>query len=377
MQKIGLLGSTGIIGRKVLELIKDDVAFELVFITGNSNTLLLGEQKRLYNPRYTILTGPTRKDASNDLLYGWDIIIEIIKNKEIDFLFVASSGVECLKAIYEAINNGIKIASANKETLVIAGDILCNFFREKKVTFIPVDSEHCGIFQCLMGQNSRAIEKVTITASGGPFINKSINELDNVTVKETLKHPIWPMGGKITVDSATMMNKALELVEAHYLFNLSATQLDTVIHPQSIIHAIVSFIDGSSIAQLSVPDMTIPIAFALYYPERMCMKKFIMDLSKEKELTFIKMDCERFPLVKIVKEILTYDCNTPIIALEAANEVAVNAFLKEEIKFTTIERIIKKILDMTKPLKLYTINDILLYRNEIIQKTKNIIKRGI
>lgn len=375
MQKIGILGSTGTIGRKALDLITEyNTDFELIFITCYSNTTLLQKQKVLYKPKYAIITGEIKNISKDNFLIGWESVLEIVKNVEIDFLFVASSGVDCISVIYEAVKKGIKIASANKETIVVAGDVLCNLAKDRNVLFIPVDSEHSGIFQCLMGQNIKYIKKVTLTASGGPFLYKNIEELDNITVEEALHHPVWPMGDKISVDSATMMNKAFELIEAHYLFEIAPQNLDTIIHPQSVIHAIVSYIDGTSIAQLSVPDMAIPISFALHYPERKNSVNSFLDLAQEKELTFIEMDYKRFPFVKLVKEILASGFNSYIIAIEIANEIAVKAFLLKKIKFTDIERTVKKILDTIKPLKLCTINDILLYRNDVSIKTINLIR---
>lgn len=375
MQKIGILGSTGTIGKKALGLAKGEASdFELIFITCHNNISLLRKQKALYQPKYAIVTGTIDNKLNDDFLHGWESVLKIIKDVEIDFLFVASSGVDCISVIYEAIKKGIKIATANKETIVVAGDILCELARNRNVLLIPVDSEHSGIFQCLMGHNIKNIRKVTLTASGGPFLYRNIQDLDNITVKEALQHPIWPMGNKITIDSATMMNKALELIEAHYLFNIPTPKLDTIIHPQSIIHAIVSFNDGSSIAQLSIPDMTIPISFALHYPERKDMANFTLDLTKEKDLTFMEMDYKRFPFVKMVKELLESRFNSYIITVEVANEISVKAFLENKIKFKAIETVIKNMLDTTKPLKLCSINDILLYRKEIALKTINLIR---
>lgn len=195
-------------------------------------------------------------------------------------------------------------------------------------------------------------------------------------MEEALQHPVWQMGGKITIDSATMMNKGLELIEAHYLFDISPSKLDTIIHPQSVIHAIVSFIDGSSFAQLSVPDMIIPISFALHYPVRKKIHNYSLNLAELKELRFMEMDYNKFPLIKIIKDVLSTGYNSYVVAIEVANEIAVNAFLKKEINFTTIEYVIKKILDSIKPLKLCTINDILLFRDEIATNTIKLI-RGI
>ena len=277
MERIGILGSTGTIGRKVLELIKRNSSdFELTFITCNSNISLLQQQITDYNPKYAIVTGEIKINLDENILKGWQSILDIISNKEIDFLFVASSGIDCIHAIYEAILKGLKIATANKETIVIAGDILCTLAKDRHVRFIPVDSEHSGIFQCLMGQSYEAIRSITLTASGGPFLYKYKKDLEKITLEDALRHPVWEMGRKITIDSATMMNKAFELIETHYLFNVPSSKLAAIIHPQSIVHAIVSFIDGSSIAQLSIPDMKIPISFALYYPQRKNINNYNM-----------------------------------------------------------------------------------------------------
>ena len=261
-RKISILGSTGSIGRQALEVIeKLQDKFEIIALTGGSNSELLNEQIAKFKPKYAYSSKPKEIIGAKYLPLD-----EICSNKENDIILVAVSGRVGLKPTITAINNGIDIALANKETLVMAGDIVMKLAKEKGVNIIPVDSEHCAIHQCI--KDISQVEKLIITASGGPFLNKSIDDMKNATVEQALAHPRWDMGRKITVDSATLMNKGLEVIEAHHLFNIAYENIDVVVHPQSIVHSAIEYKDGSVIAQLGLPSMHIPIQYAITYPER-------------------------------------------------------------------------------------------------------------
>lgn len=269
-RKISILGSTGSIGTQALEVIeKLQNKFEIIALSGGSNVELLKQQALKFKPKY-ICSG---KEISEKIdipgvktLYGSDGLDEICSNKENDIILVAVSGKIGLKPTLKAIDNGINIALANKETLVMAGDIVMQRAKDKRVKIIPVDSEHCAIHQCI--KDITQVEKLIITASGGPFLHKTTDDMKNATVTEALAHPRWNMGRKITVDSATLMNKGLEIIEAHHLFNMSYDRIDVVVHPQSIVHSAIEYKDGSVIAQLGLPSMHIPIQYAISYPDR-------------------------------------------------------------------------------------------------------------
>ncbi len=253
-------------------------------------------------------------------------------------------GFAGLKPTIEAIKRGKRIALANKETLVVAGELIAELCKKFKAEIIPVDSEHSAIYQCLAGERNSEVEKLILTASGGPFLNKEKKFFENISVEEALNHPNWKMGDKITIDSASMMNKGLEVIEAHWLFNIPKEKIEIVIHPQSIVHSMVEFVDGSIKAQMGLPDMKLPIQYALTYPER-CKSNFEKtDLTKIKNLTFIEPDFDKFECLKLAYEVLSSGGTSPCI-MNAANEIAVDRFLKKDIKFSQIPYLIKKALD--------------------------------
>ena len=360
-RKISIIGSTGSIGTQALEVIeKLQDKFEIIALAGGHNKELLQKQAEKFKPKYTCL--------------GQDGLEKICSDKENDIILMACSGRIGLKPTLTAIRNGIDIALANKETLVMAGDIVMKRAKEKNVKILPVDSEHGAIHQCL--SNRDEVEKLIITASGGPFRNKTIDDIKNATVEETLHHPRWNMGKKITVDSATLMNKGLEIIEAHHLFGFDYDDIDVVIHPQSIVHSAIEYVDGSVIAQLGLPSMHIPIQYAITYPERfegIKSKSFkFRDIAR---LDFEKPDYEKFPTVKLAYK-AGKTGGTATVCLNAANEEAVFAFLDGKIKLYDIYEITKKIFDEHEVIQKPTIDEIFKVDIKVRELTKEYIKNN-
>lgn len=376
-RKISIIGSTGSIGRQALEVLeKLQDKFEIIGLAGGSNIELLFEQAERFQPKYLCIGKPDKQTpdvrGKFDVLFGESGLEEICSNKENDIILVAVSGKIGLKPTLKAIENGIDIALANKETLVMAGDIVMKKAKENNVKVIPVDSEHCAIHQCIKDINQ--VEKLIITASGGPFLHKSVEDIKDATVEETLKHPRWNMGQKITVDSATLMNKGLEIIEAHHLFGFNYDKIEVVVHPQSIVHSAIEYKDGSVIAQLGVPSMHIPIQYAISYPERFeGIKSKSFSFSEIARLDFEKPDFEKFPFLN-----LAYNAGkqggSATVVLNAANEEAVFAFLRGEIKLFDIYRITKNIYDSSEFIVEPSIDEILNIDEEIRQKTQALIK---
>lgn len=345
-KKIGIVGSTGSIGRQAVDVIlRNKEAFEVIFLSCKSNIQEMQKQISLLKPKFAIILDGDKgiKDIGNTkILHTLTDLLSVISSQKIDILLSAAVGFSGIRPTYEAIKNGIDVALANKESIVSGGNIFTALAKETGSKIIPVDSEHSAIYQCLMGNDKKKISSITLTASGGPFMKRPDDSLSFVSVEETLKHPNWSMGAKITVDSATMMNKGLELIEAKYLFDVPADKLNVVIHPQSIIHSIVSYIDGSSIAQLGYPDMRTPISFALGFPDRIESGVATLDLAKISKLTFYDPDLNKYRCLKIAIDVLKSDSNVLMIAMNAANEIAVDLFLKKRIKFTDIPDIVEK-----------------------------------
>jgi len=352
MKKVFVLGSTGSIGVNCLNVISNHRNdFEVACLTVNSNTELLLEQIKIYKPRVVVVRDEkAAKDISarnsNDceLLVGEHGLIKAAVEADYDIFMGAMVGFAGLAPTIEAVKRGKRIALANKETLVVAGEIVTRLVLENSAEIIPVDSEHSAIYQCLVGENLNEVEKLILTASGGPFRNKDKSFFETATVDEALNHPNWKMGSKITIDSATMMNKGLEVIEAHWLFGLPAEKIDVVIHPQSIIHSMVQFVDGSIKAQLGLPDMKLPIQYALTFPERVRNNFDRTDLPAIGSLTLYEPDLNKFECLKLAFDALNTGGTAPCI-LNAANEVAVSKFLHKEIKFSHIPLLINKALD--------------------------------
>jgi len=358
---IAILGSTGSIGTQTLDVIKshsDELTVEV--LTANKNSNLLIKQAMEFNPNTVVIADESQYQKVKDALSNYDIkvftgqesLAQVVQMNNIDTVVTAMVGYSGLQPTIKAIEAGKNIALANKETLVVAGDLITELVKQHKVFITPVDSEHSAIFQCLTGEPER-IEKIILTASGGPFRNKTIDELHKVTPAQALKHPNWDMGAKITIDSATMMNKGLEVIEAKWLFGVNADKIDVVVHPQSIIHSMVQFTDGSIKAQMGLPDMKLPIQYALSFPDRWLSDFERMDFKKISTLTFEEPDTEKFRCLALAYQALEKGGNIPAI-INAANEVAVDAFLKEKTRFMQIPEIIEDAMNnisfISKPL---------------------------
>ncbi|NMB83197.1 MAG: 1-deoxy-D-xylulose-5-phosphate reductoisomerase [Ignavibacteria bacterium] len=352
MKKILLLGSTGSIGLSTLEIVRSmPDQFEITGLSVNNNIHKLEEQINEFKPKSVVITNEVEAEKlrkrigpSCQVLSGNNGLIEITKQADYDIVLSAIVGFAGLEPTIEAVKRQKRIAIANKETLVVAGELIINLCNEYNAELIPVDSEHSAIFQSLTGEDNSFINKLILTASGGPFLNKSKQELENVTVAEALNHPNWKMGNKITIDSATMMNKGLEVIEAFWLFNLPKHKIEVIIHPQSIIHSMVEFIDGSIKAQLSTPDMKLPILYALSYPERYSYSGVSTDLKKIGQLTFFEPNFNKFECLKLAYDVIEEGGTAPCI-LNAANEIAVDKFLSGKIKFIQIPQLIKEALN--------------------------------
>ncbi len=374
-RKISILGSTGSIGTQALEVIeKLQDKFEIIALAGGKNVELLEQQARKFNPKYVCVgeKSSSKLEISGiKTLYGQDGLEEICSNKENDIILVAVSGKIGLKPTLKAIENNITVALANKETLVMAGDIVMQKAKEHNVKIIPVDSEHCAIHQCI--KDISQVEKLIITASGGPFLHKTIDEMKKATVEQALAHPRWNMGRKITVDSATLMNKGLEIIEAHHLFNMPYDKIDVVVHPQSIVHSAIEYKDGSVIAQLGLPSMHIPIQYAISYPERFeGIKSKSFSFSDIARLDFEKPDFDKFPSLKMAYQVGKLGGSAPV-CLNAANEEAVFAFLNGEIRLYDIYQIVENMLDRHNVVYSLDIDEIFEIDKEIRLKTQEYI----
>ena len=341
---IAILGSTGSIGTQALDVIEAyPEYFSLEVITAGKNAELLIEQAKKYQPNTVVITEESLYQQVKDALWqeaihvysGSEALCQVVESTEVDTVLTALVGYAGLKPTLRAIEAGKTIALANKETLVVAGELVTRLAREKGVNIYPVDSEHSAIFQCLVGEFHNPIEKIYLTASGGPFRGWSLEQLQTVKREQALKHPNWSMGAKITIDSATLMNKGLEVIEAKWLFNLRPDQIDVIVHPQSIVHSIVQFEDGSMKAQMGLPDMKLPIQFALTYPDRFTTSFPRFDFLNYPSLTFEQPDRMVFKNLDLAYEAMNLG-GTAACALNAANEVVVEAFLNEQIPFLSI-----------------------------------------
>lgn len=351
-KNIAILGSTGSIGTQALEVIEANPSlFEVFALTAGSNIDLLISQARRFQPEMVVIANeqlyPRLKEALADLpvktFAGADAIDQVAEMEAVDIVLTAMVGYAGLKPTIHAAKAGKRIALANKETLVVAGELINDLCQQYHATIIPVDSEHAAIFQCLVGEGNNPIEKLILTASGGPFRTYNWNELEHVTPAQALKHPNWDMGAKITIDSASMMNKGFEVIEAKWLFGVSPQQIEVVVHPQSIIHSMVQFADSSIKAQMGLPDMKLPIQYAFTYPERVPTNFPRLDFSLYPHFTFEKPDMERFRNLAFAYEAIDRGGNMPCI-LNAANEVVVAAFLKERIGFLAMSDVIESVM---------------------------------
>lgn len=349
-RQLAILGSTGSIGTQALEVVSEHSdLFEVYALTANNQVDLLINQARKYMPEVVVIANerkyPELKEALEDLPIkvwaGADAIAQMVQSEPIDMVLTAMVGYSGLRPTISAIKAGKAIALANKETLVVAGELIMKLAAEHKVPILPVDSEHSAIFQCLTGTYDNPIEKILLTASGGPFRRKTLEELATVTKAQALRHPNWTMGAKITIDSASMMNKGFEMIEAKWLFDVTPDQVQVVVHPQSVIHSMVQFEDGAVIAQLGIPDMKLPIAYAFSFPTRMRSMAPRLDFNQYSTLTFEEPDMERFRNLAFAFEAARQGGNMPCI-LNAANEVVVAAFLQDRIGFLQMSDVIER-----------------------------------
>ncbi len=363
-KRIAILGSTGSIGTQSLEVIsKFSDIFEVEVLTAHNNVQLLTEQAKIFRPNAVVIANKEKFGVLADALKsypvkvyaGHEAVEQIVTMDTIDIVLAAMVGYSGLMPTISAINAGKTIALANKETLVVAGEIIARMASETNVRIIPVDSEHSAIFQCLVGEPD-AVEKIYLTASGGPFRGKKRQYLEHVTKKEALRHPNWTMGAKITIDSATLMNKGLEAIEARWMFNLHPSQIEVVIHPQSIIHSLVQFTDGSVKAQMGLPDMKLPILYAFSYPERIKSDFPRFRFTDYPEFNFELPDLDSFPNLLLAYEAMKTGGTMPCI-MNASNEIAVEAFLKDRIGFYDISSVIQKTMEKIRFVKSMDIFD--------------------
>ena len=364
-RQIAILGSTGSIGTQALDVIsRHSDRFEAYALVANNRVELLIEQARLFMPEVVVIANELKyqqlKEALSDLPIkvwsGADAISELMEDQNIDMVLTAMVGFSGLIPTLSAIEAGKAVALANKESLVVAGDLIGRLALKHKAAILPVDSELSAIFQCLNGEGNNRIDKVLLTASGGPFRTFSAEQLKNVTKAEALKHPRWSMGEKVTVDSATLINKGFEMIEANRLFAVSPSQIEVLIHPESIIHSMVQFQDCSIMAQLGEPDMRVPIQYAFSYPERLVADVEEVDFFALSKLTFEKPDMEKFPNLLFAYEAIKAGGNMPTV-LNAANEVAVSLFLQERIGFYQISSLIERVMQKASFVERATLND--------------------
>lgn len=379
MKHIYILGSTGSIGTQTLDIVRQfPDEFKVVGLTTNKNSDLLLKQIKEFKPKAVAIMDQSKVDdllnfSSCQVYSGIDGLNKIATLDEEDSVVNALVGSVGIEPTYNAIKSRKNIALANKETLVAAGSVIMEEARKNNVALMPIDSEHSAIFQCLNGENASEVNQITITCSGGPFKNCTKEQLQNATLKDALKHPTWNMGNKITIDSATLMNKGFEIIEAHWLYGIDYERIKVVVHPQSIIHSLVEFADKSVIAQLGLPDMKIPIQYALTYPKRFPNLSKSLNLAETGNLEFREPDFEMFPCLKYAYEAGKTAGTLPAV-MNAANEAAVRAFLENKIRFLDIQRLIRKMMGMHNSIKNPSLKDILHIDKKVKEETNYIIE---
>ncbi len=379
---LAILGSTGSIGTQALDVLSEqEDHFSLELLTAGNNSKLLIEQAKKYKPNAVVIGNEDKYKEVSDALWedeikvfaGADALEQCVEMEDIDMVLTGLVGFAGLRPTMKAITAGKQIALANKETLVVAGELVTKAASESGVNIYPVDSEHSAIFQCLAGEFHNKIEKIYLTASGGPFRGRSRATLADVTKAQALKHPNWDMGAKITIDSATMMNKGLEVIEAKWLFNLKPEQIDVIVHPQSIIHSAVQFEDGSMKAQMGLPDMKLPIQYALAYPNRLSANFPRFNFMDYPSLTFEAPDTETFGNLALAFKAMEEGGSMPCV-LNAANEVAVDAFLNDKIKFLQIQAVIEETMQKTKKVEHPSVDEYIEIDREARATTRELIK---
>ena len=383
-KRIAILGSTGSIGTQSLEVISQNPdLFEVEVITANNNIDLLIQQAKKHQPNVVVIANEAKYQAVLEALKnepikvfaGMDALNQVVQMDTVDLVITAMVGYSGLIPTYHAAKAGKNIALANKETLVVAGEIITKMAHEKRVEIIPVDSEHSAIFQCLTGELMNPVEKIYLTCSGGPFRGKTQAELQNVSVEDALKHPKWEMGAKITIDSATLMNKGFEMIEAHWLFGLPASKIDIIVHPQSIIHSIVQFEDGSMKAQMGLPDMKLPIQYAIGFPYRIKNNFPRFNFLNCSTLTFELPNTKIFRNLALAFEALEMGGNMPCV-LNAANEVVVEAFLNKKVGFLQMPEVIEKALKKVAFVKNPGLDDLIQTNTEARRITQLLIENS-
>lgn len=381
-KQIAILGSTGSIGTQALQVIEEHPdLYEAYVLTANNKVELLIQQARKFMPEAVVIANPQKyaelKEALKDLpikVYaGEDALCQVVEAAPIDMVLTAMVGYAGLRPTMNAIKAGKVIALANKETLVVAGDLINKMANKYNTVILPVDSEHSAVFQCLSGEYNNKVEKVILTASGGPFRHFTMEQLATVTKEQALKHPNWKMGAKITIDSASMMNKGFEVIEAKWLFDVRPEQIEVVVHPQSVIHSMVQFEDGAVMAQLGMPDMRLPIQYAFSYPKRIHSSFERLDFTKMASLTFEKPDTERFRNLGLAYEALHRGGNMPCI-VNAANEVVVAAFLHDRISFIGMSDVIEKAMQQATFVQNPTYDDYVQTDAEVRRLAEEMIK---
>jgi 1-deoxy-D-xylulose-5-phosphate reductoisomerase len=382
MKRLAVLGSTGSIGVNTLDIAgRFSNEFKVVALSAGINLPLLKKQVEQFKPKVVSVLNEALAEALKEelppeaieVLFGVEGLIQIASLPDVDLVVSALVGAAGLIPTISAVKAKKTIALANKESLVMAGQIIIEEARENGVTILPVDSEHSAIFQALAGHAKEEVKRIILTASGGPFLNLPYEQMKKVTAKEALQHPRWNMGKKVTIDSASLMNKGLEVIEARWLFGLSTEQIEVQIHPQSIIHSMVEYIDGSIIAQLGITDMRIPISYALAYPKRLMLDLPTLDLYHPDGLTFFPPDTQRFPCLRLAYRAIEMGGTMPAV-LNGANEMAVNSFLDEYIRFTDIPEVVEKIMEAHEVKPLATLDDALRADQWAREKTKEVIE---
>ncbi len=383
-RKVAILGSTGSIGRQALDVIRQHPdLFEVELLTANNSAELLVQQAVEFDANSVVICNEEKYGEVADALQpkmikvfaGMDSVCELVKSDGIDIVLTSMVGFSGLRSTVAAIEAGKAIALANKETLVAAGSIVMNLAEENKVPILPVDSEHSAIFQCLLGANGNSLEKIHLTASGGPFRTWDKSRIAAAKACDALRHPNWNMGSKITIDSATMMNKGFEVIEAKWLFGVEPGKISVVVHPESIVHSMVEYADGAVIAQLGCPDMREPIQFALAYPRRLPLNNRKLDFAKLGSLTFEEPDLSRFPALGLAYSALDRGGNIPC-AMNAANEVAVAAYLRDEISFYGIPELVSECMERTPFIGNPSLDDIFATNDETAALARTLIASG-
>ena len=376
MKNLGILGSTGSVGTQSLNVIDNNKnKFNIKFLAANTNSKLLIEQVKKFNPEYVCIYDKSKylelkkHINSSKILCGYDGLMELCELRNIDIVLNSIVGYSGLEPTLKIIESGTDIALSNKESIVQAGHLVINLAKSKNVNIFPVDSEHSAIWQCLFGEKKSKIRKIILTASGGPFRKLSKSKFESITVEQALSHPNWEMGRKISIDSATMMNKGFEMIEAFWLFNIDIRNIEIVVHPQSIIHSMVEFIDGSIKAQLSYPDMRLPIQYAFSFPERYNLDNLRFDIKDFYKLNFEILDLDKFKCVKLAFDAIKKGGSFPVV-LNVSNDIAVDLFLNKKIGFTQIPYIINDCMNNHSFIKSPQLSDIL----SITNWTENYIK---